>query len=150
MHGETVPGYYVTQSNVEKKVYLMNDGYFYLNVDYGNFPLQRCIMNIYTNSSNHKNYPLAFNSDTYEYLFKIWNTGMGWYVRGSGKKLNTKKPALKKPTKKPVENTKKPIKKTPVKKPAVKKPVKKPTKTPVENTKKLTTKKPPKKKSTKK
>ena len=165
MNGETVPGYYVTQSNEEKNVYLMDDGYFYLNVDYSPFPLQRCIMSIYTNNNDHKNRPFSYNNKTYEYSFRIWNIGDGSSVRGSGKKVINKKTkkkteVKKTPTKKPEKKTevkkttttkpvKKPIKK-PTTKPVVKKPVKKPTTKPVKKPVKKPTTKKPVKKTTKK
>ena len=146
---ETVPGIQVTQSPEEKRVYLMNDGYFYLNVDYSPAPSQRCRLKVLkVINQNLKNINQSFNGRyTAElrngvYQFKIWNTYNGPYPSGAGKKPTTKKPVKKTTTKKPT--TKKTVKKTTTKKPTTKKPVKKTT------TKKPTTKKPVKKTTTKK
>ena len=131
---QEVPAWYSNIKNdpVSRNVYLMNDGYFYLNVDYsssGGVP-QKCVLQMVRYGNKSQPYKL----DNI-YQFDLWTIENVFVTpRGAGKSIKSKKPVKKLITKKPVKKsttkkptTKKPVKKTTTKKPTTKKPVKKTT-----------------------
>ena len=102
---QDVPG--INETNIDKdkinrRVYLMNDGEFYLNVDYSPYPSQRCVL-AYTGHKNLKVSPNLQNKSTnfynktnnrYKnievYEFNLRNIGNGFSPTGAGKVLKAK------------------------------------------------------------
>ena len=102
---QDVPG--INETNIDKdkinrRVYLMNDGEFYLNVDYSPYPSQRCVL-AYTGHKNLKVSPNLQNKSTnfynktnnrYKnievYEFNLRNIGNGFSPTGAGKSIKSK------------------------------------------------------------